>query len=47
MNQKIKQIGTQESDPVIISRINREISQNTGGKDATQVIDDLMRAFGR
>ncbi len=47
MNQKIKQIGTQESDPVTISRINREISLETGGKDASQVISDLMKAFGR
>lgn len=47
MNQKIKQIGTQESDPVTISRINREISLETGGKDASQVIHDLMKAFGR
>ena len=47
MNQKIKQIGTQESDPVTISRINREISQQTGGKDATQVINDLLKVFGR
>lgn len=47
MNQKIKQIGTQESDPVTISRINREISLETGGKDASQVINDLMKAFGR
>jgi hypothetical protein len=47
MNRRIKQIGTQESDPVTISRINREISQETGGKDASQVINDLMRAFGR
>ncbi len=47
MNQKIKQMGTQESDPVTISRINREISMETGGKDAAQVISDLMQAFGR
>lgn len=47
MNEKIKQMGTQESDPVTISRINREISQETGGKDASQVINDLMNAFGR
>jgi len=47
MNQKIKQMGTQESDPVSISRINREISMETGGKDAAQVISDLMQAFGR
>ena len=47
MNQKIKQIGTQESDPVSISRINREISQETGGKDASLVINDLLKVFGR
>jgi len=47
MNQKIKQIGTQESDPVTISRINREISQETGGKDASRVVNDLMNIFGR
>ena len=45
MNQKFKQMGTQESDPVTISRVNREISQETGGKDATQVISDLLKAF--
>lgn len=47
VNTKIKQIGTQETDPMIISQVNKEISMQTGGKDALAVINDLNNAFGR
>lgn len=46
MNKKIKAIGTQESDPIQISKLNQEISMETGGKDVNGVLSDLMSAFG-
>lgn len=45
MNTKIKQIGTQETNPITISRINKEISMQTGGKDVSSVLNDLINAF--
>lgn len=47
MNTKIKRIGTLETDPISISRLNKEISIQTGGKDVERVINDLSNAFGR
>ena len=47
MNAKIKRIGTQETNPLEISRLNQEISLETGGKDVSGVIGDLINAFGR
>jgi len=46
MGAKLKRIGTQTNDPMEIIRINREISHATGGRDATQVVNDLINRFG-
>ena len=43
---KLKNIGTQTNDPGEIIRLNREISHTTGGRDATQVVNDLINRFG-
>lgn len=43
---KLKQIGTETNNPVEIHRINHEIYQFTGGRDASQVVSDLTRVFG-
>lgn len=46
MGAKLNQIGTQTNDPMEIMRLNREISHETGGRDATQVVNDLINKFG-
>ncbi len=46
MGAKLKDIGTQTNDPMEIIRMNREISHATGGRDATQVVNDLINRFG-
>ena len=46
MGVKLKYIGTQTNDPMEIIRMNREITHATGGRDATQVVNDLINRFG-
>lgn len=45
MLKRFKQIGTEETDPMKIIQLNREIMKDTGGKDVTGVINDLILAF--
>jgi hypothetical protein len=46
MGTKLKQIGTQTNDPMELIRLNREIKHATGGRDANQVVNDLINRFG-
>jgi hypothetical protein len=43
---KLKKIGSGTNDPLEIIKTNREIQQATGGKDANQVVNDLIEKFG-
>lgn len=45
MSKKLGRIGKETSDPMEIHRLNREIQRDTGGKDAMQVVNDLIREF--
>jgi len=45
MLKRFKQIGTEETNPMKIIELNREILRETGGRDATGVINDLTYAF--
>jgi hypothetical protein len=45
MLKRFKQIGTEETNPMKIIELNREILRETGGKDVTGVINDLISAF--
>ena len=45
MRDKLRAIGTSTNDPVAIHKMNHQIQQATGGKDATQVVNDLIREF--
>ncbi len=45
MLRRFKTIGTEETDPMKIIQLNREIMKDTGGKDVTGVINDLIAAF--
>ena len=45
MSKKLGRIGKGTSDPVEIHRLNNEIQRDTGGKDAMQVVNDLIREF--
>jgi hypothetical protein len=45
MLKRFKQIGTEETNPMKIVELNREIMKETGGKDVTGVINDLILAF--
>ncbi|HEX7585857.1 MAG TPA: hypothetical protein VF373_14310, partial [Prolixibacteraceae bacterium] len=45
MLKRFKQIGTEETNPMKIIELNREILRETGGKDVTGVINDLIFAF--
>ncbi len=45
MEKQIAKIGKGTSDPVEIHQTNIEIESYTGGKDATQVVNDLIRMF--
>jgi hypothetical protein len=45
MLKRFKQIGADETDPMKIIQLNREILRETGGKDVTGVINDLIYAF--
>ncbi len=46
LRDRLSEIGTKTSDPVKIHQLNDEITRATGGKDATQVVNDLIHAFG-
>lgn len=43
---KLKKIGTGTNKPMELIHLNREIYHATGGKDATQVVNDLIHKFG-
>jgi hypothetical protein len=45
MEKQIAKIGKGTSDPVELHKTNIEIESYTGGKDATQVVNDLIRTF--
>ncbi|MBQ9475535.1 MAG: hypothetical protein IJU69_04690 [Bacteroidales bacterium] len=45
MSKRLGQIGKQTSNPYEIHRLNNEIQRETGGKDAIQVVNDLIREF--
>lgn len=47
MLKRFKTIGTEETNPMKIIELNREIMKDTGGKDVTGVINDLINAFKR
>ncbi len=42
---RFKKIGMEETDPLEIIRLNREVIHETGGKEVTDVINDLMKMF--
>jgi protein subunit release factor A len=45
MDRRLSAIGKETSDPHAIHRLNNEIRRSTGGKDAVQVVNDLINAF--
>ena len=45
MSKKLGAIGKETSNPMEILRLNNEIQRFTGGKDAPQVVNDLIREF--
>lgn len=45
MLQRFKKIGTEETNPLKIIEMNREIMHDTGGRDVTGVINDLKSKF--
>ena len=45
MSKKLGRIGKETSNPMEIHRLNSEIQRDTGGKDAMQVVNDLIREF--
>ncbi len=45
MSKKLGRIGKETSNPMEIHRLNNEIQRDTGGKDAMQVVNDLIREF--
>ncbi len=47
MLRNLKKIGTEEINPMEIMRINREITQKTGGSDVNVVVADVARSFGK
>ncbi len=44
---RFKNIGMEETNPMKIIEMNRQIMKDTGGKDVTGVINDLTAAFGK
>lgn len=46
MLRRFKQIGTDETNPMKIIELNRDIMKDTGGRDVTGVINDLKATFG-
>ena len=45
MDRRLSAIGKETSDPHEIHRLNNEMRRATGGKDAVQVVNDLINAF--
>lgn len=45
MQNKLTEMGKGTNDPLKIMEINNQIKEATGGKDATQVVNDLAREF--
>ena len=45
MSKRLGKIGKETSNPYEIHRLNNEIQRETGGKDAMQVVNDLIREF--
>ncbi len=45
MLKRFRQIGTEETNPMQIIELNREIIQQTGGRDVNGVINDLIKSF--
>ena len=45
MDKRLSAIGKETSNPHEIHRLNNEIRRATGGKDAVQVVNDLINAF--
>lgn len=45
MQKKLAEMGKGTNDPLKIMEINNQIKEATGGKDATQVVNDLAREF--
>lgn len=46
MLSKLKRIGTEENNAIKIIDANREIMLETGGKDVTAVVKDIIKSFG-
>ena len=46
MLSKLKKIGTEENNAIKIMEANREIMLETGGKDVTAVVKDIIKTFG-
>ena len=45
MDKRLSSIGKETSNPYEIHRLNNEMRRATGGKDAVQVVNDLINAF--
>lgn len=45
MQKNLAEIGKQTNDPLKIMQLNNRIKEATGGKDVTQVVNDLAREF--
>ena len=45
MQNNLTEIGKQTNDPLKIMLLNNKIKDATGGKDVTQVVNDLAREF--
>ena len=45
MSKKLGRIGKETSNPYEIHQLNKQIQRDTGGKDAIQVVNDLIREF--
>jgi hypothetical protein len=43
---RLKKIGTEENNAMKIIDANREIMLETGGKDVTAVVKDIIKSFG-
>lgn len=46
MNDRFKQIGTNEVDPMKTLTLEKEIYMDTGGKTVNDALNDLMINFG-
>ncbi|MBO6221726.1 MAG: hypothetical protein J6N46_07300, partial [Bacteroidales bacterium] len=45
MSKKLGSIGKETNNPYEILDLNNQIQRETGGKDAIQVVNDLIREF--